>query len=147
MKRAIFGVKDGASTVLIDAEAPERDRADTPDMVSREVWSTSGATPTTAILDTVLDQAINAMVRPGETRFRVVTFPARHTSRMHRTRTIDYGVILSGAVDVAMEDGSVAHLKAGDCLVQLGGMHAWRNESDAPVTIAFVMVGAQKPSA
>ena len=146
MKRAVFGTANGLATVLIDAEAPERGRPGA-DMISREVWSTSGATPTTATRDTVLDQPVNAMVAPGETRFRVVTFPGGYASQMHRTRTIDYGTILSGSVEVVMEDGSATRLEAGDCLVQLGAMHAWRNASDAPVTIAFVMVGAERPAA
>ncbi|MBV9996388.1 MAG: cupin domain-containing protein [Caulobacteraceae bacterium] len=144
MKRAVFGIDSGVSKVLIDAEAPERERSGSVGMISREVWSTSGATPTTETRDSTLDQPINAMVHPGETRFRVVTFPAGHQSAMHRTRTIDYGVILSGSVDLAMEDGSVTRLDKGDCLVQLGGVHAWRVPADEPVTIAFVMVGAQK---
>ena len=144
MKRAVFGFDGGSSTVLIDAAPPERERSDRGGMVSREVWSTIGP-PTVATEDRTLDLPINGMVNPGETRFRVVTFSAQHTSPMHRTRTIDYGVILSGSVDVLMEDGSSAHLETGDCLVQLGAMHAWRNASDQPVTIAFVMVGAERP--
>ncbi|MBV9509834.1 MAG: hypothetical protein JO303_06095, partial [Caulobacteraceae bacterium] len=57
MKRAIFGVDKGVSKVLIEAEPPRRDRPDVPGMISQEVWSTSGATPTTATRDSTLDQS------------------------------------------------------------------------------------------
>jgi hypothetical protein len=36
---------------------------------------------------------------------------------MHRTRTVDYAVVLSGEIDMMLDD-SVAHVKAGDVIVQ-----------------------------
>ena len=47
---------------------------------------------------------------------------------MHRTRTIDYAIILSGEIDMLLDDTEV-HLKAGDILVQQATNHAWVNRS------------------
>jgi len=60
---------------------------------------------------------------------------------MHRTETIDYGIVLSGLLDLVMEDGTTVHLEPGDCIVQLGGTHEWRNVTTAPATLAFVAIG------
>jgi len=60
---------------------------------------------------------------------------------MHRTRTLDYAIVLSGEIWAVLDEGEVL-LRAGDCLVQRGTNHAWSNRSDVPCTIAFVLVAA-----
>ena len=62
---------------------------------------------------------------------------------MHRTRTIDYGVVLSGEIDMLLDDSEI-HLKAGDVIVQRGTNHAWVNRGDAPCQIAVILVDAKE---
>ncbi len=61
---------------------------------------------------------------------------------MHQTRTLDYGIVLDGEVTLELDDGVEVALTAGDTVVQLGSRHAWRNHSDRPATVAFVLTGA-----
>ena len=61
---------------------------------------------------------------------------------MHRTKSIDYAIILQGEIDMLLDDGEV-HLKAGDILVQRGTSHAWVNRGDKPCRIAFVLIDAK----
>jgi mannose-6-phosphate isomerase-like protein (cupin superfamily) len=61
---------------------------------------------------------------------------------MHKTRTLDYAIVLDGEIDMLLDEGEV-HLKAGDILIQRGTNHAWVNRGDKPCRIAFVMVDAQ----
>lgn len=61
---------------------------------------------------------------------------------MHRTATIDYAIILSGQIDMLLDDTEV-HLQAGDTVVQRGTNHAWVNRGDQPCRIAFILVSAQ----
>lgn len=61
---------------------------------------------------------------------------------MHRTRTIDYGVVISGEIDMMMDDSEV-HLKAGDVFIQRGTNHAWVNRSDKPCQVAVVLIDAK----
>lgn len=61
---------------------------------------------------------------------------------MHRTRTIDYAIILSGEIDMMLDDSQI-HLKAGDVLVQQGTNHAWINRGAEICRIAFVLVDAK----
>ncbi|MEO6001755.1 MAG: cupin domain-containing protein [Opitutus sp.] len=63
-------------------------------------------------------------------------------SGMHTTDTVDYLVILSGAVKLELDDGRNVQLKTGDCVIQNGTRHAWKNVSRDPCVIAVVMVGA-----
>lgn len=66
----------------------------------------------------------------------------RHPS-MHRTRTIDYALILSGEIDMLLDDTEV-HLKAGDVVVQRGTNHAWVNRGEQPCQIAFILIDAKE---
>jgi uncharacterized cupin superfamily protein len=61
---------------------------------------------------------------------------------MHRTRSIDYAIVLSGEIDMLLDDSDV-HLKAGDVLVQQGTIHAWVNRGKQPCRIAFILIDAK----
>ena len=69
--------------------------------------------------------------------------PPRHPM-MHRTRTLDYAIILSGEIDMLLDDSEV-HLKAGDVLVQQATNHAWVNRSGKPCRVAFILIDSQEP--
>lgn len=61
---------------------------------------------------------------------------------MHRTLTVDVGLVLAGEVELELDSGQVAHLKPGDSVIQRGTFHAWRVTSDVPCVMAFVLVRA-----
>lgn len=63
---------------------------------------------------------------------------------MHRTDTIDIGVVVSGHVRVEAEDGSSVTLRPGDVYVQNGAMHAWHEDPDDPALVVFVLIGAER---
>ncbi len=58
---------------------------------------------------------------------------------MHRTETIDYGIVLEGEIHLVLEEEETL-LKAGDIVIQVGTNHAWSNRSDAICRMAFVLV-------
>jgi mannose-6-phosphate isomerase-like protein (cupin superfamily) len=70
-----------------------------------------------------------------------------HDPAMHATPTLDYGVVLSGEVILEMDSGETVLMHAGDCVVQRAAKHAWRNRSEKPVVIAFIMIGPSSTSA
>jgi quercetin dioxygenase-like cupin family protein len=76
------------------------------------------------------------------TVFRIVEFGPGVAPRNHRTDSIDYAVVLSGEIDMELDD-SVVHLKAGDVLVQRGTIHNWINRGTQPCVIAFVLIDAK----
>jgi len=81
------------------------------------------------------------------TVFRVVSFGPGVTPRNHHTDSIDYGTVISGEIDMELDDGRSVHLKAGDVLVQRGTIHNWVNKGTAPCVIAFAQVAAKPVTA
>jgi len=67
--------------------------------------------------------------------------PMRH-AYMHRTETIDYGVVLSGELVLVMDEGETT-VHAGDIIVQRGTNHGWANRSSKPCRIAFILIDGE----
>jgi uncharacterized cupin superfamily protein len=63
--------------------------------------------------------------------------PGRHPL-MHRTESVDYGIVLSGEIVLLLDEQEV-HLKAGDVVVQRGTVHAWTNRTAQTCRMAFVL--------
>jgi mannose-6-phosphate isomerase-like protein (cupin superfamily) len=63
---------------------------------------------------------------------------------MHRTRSVDYAIVMEGEIDMLLDDSEV-HLKTGDIVVQQATNHAWVNRSDRPCRIAFVLIDGTDP--
>lgn len=63
---------------------------------------------------------------------------------VHVTDTIDYLVVIEGEITLELDDGAEVLLAAGDCVVQRGTRHAWRNHSSATALIAGFMIGAER---
>lgn len=66
---------------------------------------------------------------PGGTVLRYVDMPPGALSPMHRTVSLDYGVVLEGEVFLVLDSGEEKLLRRGDVAVQRGTNHAWRNGS------------------
>jgi mannose-6-phosphate isomerase-like protein (cupin superfamily) len=60
---------------------------------------------------------------------------------MHTTDTIDYGIVVRGEMTLELDDGQKVHLRQGDCIVQNGTRHRWRNPLPEPCLMAFVSLG------
>jgi mannose-6-phosphate isomerase-like protein (cupin superfamily) len=69
--------------------------------------------------------------------------PVKHPL-MHRTRTVDYAVILSGEIDMMLDETTV-HVKAGDVVIQQATNHAWVNRGTQPCRILFVLMDSKQP--
>ena len=66
---------------------------------------------------------------------------------MHRTDTVDFNLIVSGEVWLELDDGAEVLLGAGDCVLQNGARHRWRNPSSEPCVMAVAQIGAaRRPS-
>ncbi|HCP55347.1 MAG: cupin [Pseudomonadaceae bacterium] len=61
---------------------------------------------------------------------------------MHRTETLDYGIVTEGEVWLVL-DGEEVHLKRGDVVVQRGTNHAWSNRTEAMSRMVFILLDGQ----
>lgn len=62
---------------------------------------------------------------------------------MHITASIDFEVIIEGNVWLELENGEEIHLKAGDCVVQNGTRHGWRNHTDQVARVGVMLIGTE----
>ncbi|MFC2034768.1 cupin domain-containing protein [Chloroflexota bacterium] len=90
-----------------------------------------------------LEKGINLEERLKSTPDLAGMFEPEHPG-MHTTNTVDYGIVISGEVSLELDDGAEIHLKPGDCVVQNGTRHAWRNRGSDDCVMAFIMVGAKR---
>ena len=88
-------------------------------------------------------QSCVAFTGADGTILRIVRYEPGVAPRNHRTETIDYAVVMSGEIDMRLDDGVVVRLRAGDTLVQQATLHDWINNGKEPCVIAFVLVPAK----
>jgi quercetin dioxygenase-like cupin family protein len=146
IRRVVTGhTADGRAKVEVD-EIAKNVISNRPGASSSVIWSTKGfpvdndgfQDPTSASFKTTVENG---------TVFRVVRYQPGVTPRNHRTDSIDYAVVISGAIDMELDDGLVVKLKAGDVLVQRGTMHNWVNRGSEDCVIAFVLISARPVTA
>ena len=64
-------------------------------------------------------------VSPQQCSWSLWRFGSGAEVTMHHTDTVDFDVILAGAVELVLDDGAHA-LEVGDCVVMTGVDHGWR---------------------
>ena len=131
---------NGRAIVTID-EISKNVTSARPKTSASVIWTTEGfPVDNTGDADAGLRQTGTTLA--NGTVFRVLELEPGNSPRVHRTDSIDYAVVISGEVDMELDDTSV-HLKAGDVLVQRGTIHNWVNKGTEPCVIAFVLIDAK----
>lgn len=109
------------------------------------LWSTDQTPADIAIGEQIEDVGLRPHITPPPprgSRFVMIDYPPGNQGAMHRTETVDYVVVVSGEIDMVMDDSTV-HLKAGDVMVQRGTNHGWFNRGTEVARVAFVLVDAE----
>ena len=159
----------GKAVVLFDSDNPHSVKRPGRPNTSSLLWVTDGAPADISGPQDRAARTIGTSPPPSGSIFRIVDYPPvtpeqekmdasarmkelahepeirglppRHPF-MHRTRTVDYAIILAGEIDMLLDDSEI-HLRAGDVLVQQGTNHAWVNRGSDICRIAFVLVDAK----
>lgn len=106
------------------------------------LWTTPGAPvdnedPTDGRERTV------GLTLPGGSVLRTVDLLPGKSAPMHRTSSLDYGIVISGAIELLLDDGAATLVEAGGVIIQRGTIHGWRNPSqDETARVAFVLLDA-----
>ena len=146
IRRVVTGHDAGGKAVVKIDEIARNIKNNRPGASSCVVWSTSGfpvdnngeVDPSAAPIGTTIESG---------TVFRIVRYEPGVNPRNHRTDSIDYAIVMSGAIEMELDDGVVVKLQAGDVLVQRGTIHNWVNRGTEPCMIAFVLVSAKPVTA
>ena len=169
MRRIITGHDRGKSVVMIDGPPSRSIGEDVGGLY--EIWNTDGGSINScdssdqADIDIVLSPAKNgtkfryfkinptpegvpvemleelaadAFKKIGAEHERVDT--TRHPT-MHKTKTIDYIILLEGDVTLLLDEDEVM-LKPFDVVVQRGTNHAWLNNGTDPALFIAVLIDA-----
>jgi len=154
-RRVVTGhTPEGKSAVLYDlsltlvaqdsaaSSARQEDRAGA---ASRVMWTTQGFP---ADNDETSDAGLRQVgtAQSEGTVFRAVEYAPGVTPRQHRTDSIDYAIVMSGSIELALDNDTV-RLATGDTLVQRGTIHNWINNGTEPCVIAFILIAANPATA
>lgn len=131
--KAVFAADDNYETIII----PSGDAA------MATIW-------TTATVPANLNDETDGRTRDAGTTLkggsviRVVDMLPGAASPMHRTNSIDYGIIISGNIELELDNTVFKTMGPGDIIVQRGTIHKWRNPSSTEICrIVFVLTEAK----
>jgi quercetin dioxygenase-like cupin family protein len=131
----------GRSVVLSDAPTPKT--LDIGTAAFHELWITDRApAPIAATEPEPTDRPVRTPPPADGVVVRVTEMAPGAESPMHRTETLDVGVVLEGETWLLLDDGSETRVGVGDAVVQRATNHAWANRSDRPVRMVFVLIDA-----
>jgi len=143
-RRVVTGVnQSGQSTIMSDGPVPDAASLIAPGQASgSDLWMEKSV-PANLIdhSDPMANYSTQSWPPPGGVIARVMKWEPGYSYPMHRSDTVDILFIISGQLELLLEDGS-AVLTSGDCVVQRGTNHAWRVVGEEPCTFTAVLLSA-----
>ncbi len=171
LRRVVTG-DDGQGRSVVVIDGPPGSTIGSASSGLADVWSTDGGPVDSTATDDRASGPVVLEPAPGGSKFRYFTIPperpgvsrqemeekaaagfaamgaahvrpdTRRHPRMHKTRTIDYIILLKGEVTLLLDEGE-CDLKPFDAVVQQGTNHAWINKGDEPALLAGVLIDAE----
>ncbi len=162
----------GAAVFVDDSEVQPVELNAIPGFQTHELWSTDGERKIP--LQSGLREVLSYFPGRDGTVFRQIVFPPTvgadagidlspngieeivqklpgalehfelEEAGMHTTDSVDYGVVVDGEIYLELDKGKEVLLRKGDCVIQNGTRHAWRNRSGSPATMCFILLGANR---
>ena len=132
----------GKAVVIIDDVPPVRGNPSGTSLFSL-IWTT-GSAPVDNDDETDGGKRKVDLTLPGGSVIRVLDMLPGTVAPMHRTSSLDYGIVISGAIELILDDGVTALAEPGSIVVQRGTIHSWRNPSPTETArVAFVLLDAK----
>lgn len=155
IRRIVTGHDEKGKSVFLSIGEPPQHHHRTGGLVQfHEIWNTT-ATPAPIYPSEPKEPNERLPLRippdPGGTIIRILDIHPGHVEKIaprpdgrhpgtHRTETIDYGILIEGAITMLLDDSEV-DLQPGDVVIQRGTDHAWENRSKTEVArIAFILI-------
>lgn len=164
----VTGIDRQGKAIFVSDGEP-RDRLEMGGFQMADAWSTAGELTVGPEADSRSPWQMAALPAPGGTVLRYAVIPPlaqqaaalqhRHDGgagdfevehddpSMHTTDSVDCGFVLSGEIGLELDDGVITWMQPGDCFIQQGTRHAWRNRGEVPAVIGVVMLGARRRDA
>ena len=147
LRRIVTGHDEQGNAIVKIDEIAQHWREGRPGGTILNVWTTDTA-PANNSLDTDggMREGKFTMIQNGSV-FRILDFKPGLERRMHRTNSIDYIVVMSGEIDMELDNGVEVHLKQGDVVVQRGTIHNWINRGTETCIMAVILIHADPVTA
>lgn len=151
LRRFVTGHKpDGNATLQLQDEGswrlyPERGRAFNVVYTTQETPVRLDDDRDLKLHDDLVGKGEMPLVNKNGSLLRIVDFaPNGISAAMHRTQSLDYGIVLEGSIVMVLDEGEEHVLHRGDIAIQRATMHGWRNPSDKEwARMAFVLLASE----
>ena len=140
--------RSGKSVVVSDGPPPQHHPMHGAEVGADfyEIWNSTRPVPLLSAQESEPNERAFTIMSVSGHLLRIIEIypPSQGGKRtvMHRTRTLDYVVVIKGEIVLVLDDSEVT-LRAGDVVVQRGTDHAWENRSSQPARMAFFHIDAQ----
>ncbi|MES2798030.1 MAG: cupin domain-containing protein [Bacteroidota bacterium] len=143
IRRVVTGHSHDGSAIFISDDTFETILIHSGDAAMATIW-------TTATVPADCNDEIDGREREAGTTLkggsviRVVDMLPNASSPMHRTNSIDYGIVISGKIELELDNQVFKTVESGGIIVQRGTIHKWRNPSNDEICrIVFVLIEAR----
>lgn len=142
VRRVVTGHNDQGRAVFVDDQKIETQLIPSKDAEMALLW-TAPDLPVENNDETDGRLRDAGVTLKGGSVIRVVDMLPQQGSPMHRTNSLDYGIVISGQLELELDDGVKTLLNPGDVVIQRGTIHRWVNPSaDEICRIVFILTEA-----
>jgi quercetin dioxygenase-like cupin family protein len=143
VRRIVTGYDKNGKSIVVEDAPSKNVMARRPGMESTVIWATDRPVPDLGKDRDISGEVKGTTVENGSV-CRIGLFNPGVAARVHRTDSIDYAIVLSGEMDMELDD-EVVHIRQGDVIVQRGTVHNWVNNGAEPCMMAFILIHARLP--
>jgi quercetin dioxygenase-like cupin family protein len=141
-RRVVTGHDEQGMAVFYDDKTHDVSLIPSGDAAMLTIWTTSSVPADLNDISDGMQRDVGSTLNGGSV-IRVCDILPGQASPMHRTNSIDYGIIMEGEIELELDYGAIKLLKRGDIIVQQGTIHLWRNPSQTVTCrIVFILIEA-----
>ena len=143
IRRVVTGHTTGGTAVFVSDNQYETVVIPSGDAAMATIWTTTSV-PADLNDETDGRERDAGTTLKGGSVIRIVDMLPNASSPMHRTSSIDYGIVISGKIELELDNQVFKTIETGGIIVQRGTIHKWRNPSSEEICrIVFVLTEAK----
>jgi len=143
IRRVVTGHEKDGTAIFVSDETFEPKVIPSGDAAMATIWTTETVP---ADLNDLTDGRVRdaGTTLKGGSVIRVVDMLPGAQSPFHRSSSIDYGIVISGKIELLLDNDVSKTIGPGEIIVQRGTIHLWRNPSNEETSrIVFVLTEAK----
>ena len=144
IRRVVTGHTDDGTAIFVSDNSYETIIIPSGDAAMATIWTTA-TVPADLNDETDGRERDAGTTLKGGSVIRIVDMLPNASSPMHRTSSIDYGIVISGKIELELDNQVFKTIEAGDVIVQRGTIHKWRNPSSEEICRIFFVLTEAKP--